>query len=273
MMSDANANNENQGSRLLPASIEAAWGVRSRPTKGPKPGLSLERIVVAAIKIALTKGLSAVSMSRVATELGSAPMSLYRYVASKDELLALMVDAALGPPLAAPSSDDGWRAALSRWAWGALAAYRRHPWTLQIPISGPPATPNQVAWLEQGLRALRGTGLTEAEKLSVVMLLAGIVRNEASLEASISAAFQASGATPEEAMSSYGRLLRRVASPERFPALCALIAAGVLDAVGGQDDEFLFGLARILDGIEVLIRTRTSGQAEPHEVSAPRADS
>lgn len=265
-MSDAS--NDTNGPRL-PASIEAAWGVRSRPAKGPKPGLSLERIVAGAIKIALSEGLSAVSMSRVAAELGSAPMSLYRYVASKDELLALMVDAAGGPPLAVPSSDDEWRDALPRWAWGVLAAYRLHPWMLQIPISGPPTTPNQVAWLEQGLQALRDTKLAEAEKLSVMMLLAGFVRNAASLEASTSAAFQASGATPQEAMSSYGRILRRVASPERFPALHAAIAAGVLDAADSQDSEFIFGLARILDGIEALIRTRTSGQEGLHEPSTP----
>src|ERR1039458_8461205 len=74
----------------LPASIEAAWGLRERPHKGPKPTLSLERIVQAAMHIAVTEGLGAVSMSRVATELGGATMSLYRYVAAKDALLALM---------------------------------------------------------------------------------------------------------------------------------------------------------------------------------------
>src|SRR5215472_7517901 len=86
----------------LPAHVAAAWGVRGRPHKGPKPGLSLDRIVAAAVHVADTEGLAAVSMSRVATELGAAPMSLYRYVAAKDELLALMVDAAYGPPPAGP---------------------------------------------------------------------------------------------------------------------------------------------------------------------------
>ena len=53
----------------LPASIEAAWGLRQRPTKGPKRGLSLERIVEAAMKIAASDGLAAVSMGRVAADL------------------------------------------------------------------------------------------------------------------------------------------------------------------------------------------------------------
>ena len=91
------------GEQDLPASVAAAWGVRGRPHKGPKPGLSLERIVAAAVQVADAEGLAAVSMSRVAAELGTAPMSLYRYVTAKDELLALMQDAAYGPwPTGAP---------------------------------------------------------------------------------------------------------------------------------------------------------------------------
>ena len=78
----------------LPASFEAAWGRGVRPSKGPKPGLSLARIVHAAVDVASAEGLAAVSMSRIASELGAAPMSLYRYLAAKDELLALMIDAA-----------------------------------------------------------------------------------------------------------------------------------------------------------------------------------
>ena len=81
---------ENPGSAgaALPASIKAAWGVGERPAKGPKPGLSLERIVGAAVDVAAAEGIGAVSMSRVAKELGSSAMSLYRYVSAKDELLA-----------------------------------------------------------------------------------------------------------------------------------------------------------------------------------------
>src|SRR3981081_4220487 len=114
----------------LPASIEAAWGLRGRPRKGPKPELSLERIVEAAVKVASSEGLTAVSMSRVAAELSAAPMSLYRYVAAKDELLALMVDAVAAAPPAAAAPGEGWRAGLSRWAWSYMALLRRHPWVL-----------------------------------------------------------------------------------------------------------------------------------------------
>jgi AcrR family transcriptional regulator len=241
----------------LPASIEAAWGVRERPNKGPKRGLSMERIVEAAVKVADADGLAAVSMGRVATDLGVSTMSLYRYVAAKAELLALMVDAALGPPPTAPAPEEGWRAGLSRWAWAELAAYRRHPWGLRIPISGPPTTPNQIAWLEQGLRCLRDTGLAESEKLSVMLLLTGFVRNWATLAADLSEAARASGSQAQEVMPGYGRLLAKLTDAHRFPALHAVIAAGVFDEPDDLDAEFVFGLQRVLDGIDALVWART----------------
>jgi AcrR family transcriptional regulator len=235
----------------LPASIRTAWGLRGRPGKGPRPVLSLERIVEAAVKIADAEGLAAVSMQRVAADLGASTMSLYRYVTAKDELVQLMVDAAYGPPPDAVPG-EGWRPGLSRWAWAELAALRRHPWVLRVPISGPPVTPNQIAWLERGLRCLRGTPLSETQKLSVILLLSSYVRSYATLTADIDATFLAGSPSPQEAMSAYGRLLAGLTDPERFAALHAVIDAGVFDAPDDPDGEFVFGLERILDGIAAL---------------------
>jgi AcrR family transcriptional regulator len=245
----------------LPASIEAAWGMRSRPGKGPRPALSLERIVAAAARVAATDGLQAVSMGRVAADLGVSTMSLYRYVAAKDELLALMADLTLEAPPARRGPEESWRDGLSRWAWTEFGVYRRNPWVLRIPISGPPVTPNATAWLERGLDCLRGTGLQEGEKLSVMLLLTGFVRSQATFQADIAAA-QAAGAAPPdpELMGSYGRLIGRLTAPERFPALHAVLAAGVFDEPDDGDDEFAFGLERIMDGIETLIEKRRTGR-------------
>jgi AcrR family transcriptional regulator len=246
----------------LPDTVAVAWGVRGRPHKGPKPGLSLERIVAAAIKVADAEGLAAVSMSRVATELGTAPMSLYRYIAAKDELLALMVDAAYGPPPSGPlpsgpaAEDTGWQAGLSRWAWAMRAGIQRHPWVLRIPISGLPTLPNEVAWFEEGLRSLQDTGLEENQKASAILLVSGYVRNAASIDADIEAAIRASGKTPDEWMSSYARTITQLADPQRFPALTKFMASGVFERSDPPDDEFAFGLDRVLDGLGALIRTR-----------------
>jgi AcrR family transcriptional regulator len=237
----------------LPASIETAWGIRQRPAKGPKPGLSLQRIVSAGVKLAAAEGLAAVSMGRVAGELGAAPMSLYRYVASKDELLALMVDAAVGPPPGSQPGED-WRAGLSRWTWSYYEALGRHPWVVRIPIGGPPTTPNGVAWMETGLASLAETGLDEGEKLSVILLLSGHVRSEVTLMADVGAAAAASGEL--NVSGAWSRLIRNVTDAERFPALHRALASGVLDEDDDPDEDFGWRLERVLDGVDVLVRER-----------------
>jgi len=243
----------------LPASFEMAWGVRERPNKGPKRGLSLEQIVDAGVAVASADGLGAVSMSRVAGELGTSAMSLYRYVASKDELLALMVDAALGD-LPDPPLDEPWRGGLEWWARTELAAYRAHPWALRVTVSSAPITPNSLLFLDKGLRCLRGTGLDEGEKMSVMMLLTSFTRSWAMLSADIGAAV--ADGTSVHANLDYGVILGKLITPTTYPALSEVLAAGVFDNPEESTDveflehDFTFGLATLLDGVEVLVRAR-----------------
>jgi len=237
----------------LPPGLEAAWGLREHPRKGPKPGLTLPKIVAAAIAVADRDGLDAVSMARVAAELGAAPMSLYRHVTSKDELVELMTDAAWGPP---PEPADGtWRDKMNAWAWAMRASMFQHPWALKVPVSGLPVYPNNVAWFEQGLAAFDGTALSETHKASVVLLVSGYVRIHVSTGADIEAAMRAENA--EDAgqawMLKYRDMMAKVADPARFPATTRLLESGAFDAADPPDDEFVFGLERILDGIAQLI--------------------
>ncbi|OLF16731.1 TetR/AcrR family transcriptional regulator [Actinophytocola xanthii] len=242
----------------LPASFELAWGVRERPTKGPRAGLSLERVVRAGVTVAAEEGLAAVSMSRVAKVLGTSAMSLYRYVGSKDELLALMLDAVLGEvDITTIARDDGWRAGLERWAWTELAAYRKNLWVLQVPIKGPPVTPNSITFLEQGLRCLTGTPLTPAEKMSVILTLTSYTRAWAAMSSQLDAESVTEGAVGVEVVADYPRLLMKLTTPERFPALHEVLAAEpFVDEDEQLDDDFAFGLARLMDGFGVLIASR-----------------
>lgn len=242
----------------LPASIEAAWGLRERSVKGPKPGLSLDQIVEAGVAIAMSEGLAAVSMGRVATQLGAATMSLYRYVKTKDELLALMVDAAFKTAPEPATAREPWRRAVSRWAIGHLAVLRRHPWIIRVPIGGPPLLPNQMIWFERGLLALRGADLTEAQRLGILLLVNGFVRNDALLTADLQQAADDARQTRESAGAAYGQMLARLLDPQRFPALSAVIAAGVFEQPDDPDADFAFGLERILDGVAALVQTRAS---------------
>ncbi|WP_432987186.1 TetR/AcrR family transcriptional regulator [Dactylosporangium sp. CA-233914] len=240
----------------IPPVLAAAWGLRERPGKGPRPGLTLERIVAAGVKVAATEGLGAVSMSRVASELGAATMSLYRYVTAKTELLDLMVDAALGTP---PELDPalGWRAGLRRFAAEYLALLRRQSWVVRVPITTPPITPNQIAWMNHGLAIMRDTPLRHDERLSAMMIVSGIARNWALLTADIDAAAQSQGGTTEQAMFEYGRLLHLLADPVRFPAVGELLASGVLETSDSRpDDDFDFGVERFLDGLDAFMKRR-----------------
>jgi AcrR family transcriptional regulator len=241
----------------LPATLAAAWGLRERPTKGPKPSLSLERIVAAGVKVAESEGLAAVSMSRVAARLDASTMSLYRHVTNKDELLALMMDTAIGPPPSNLPPGEGWREGLSRFARAERDGLLRQPWVLRVPLTAPPLTPNQIAWLEWGLRFLRGTGLPAQQKMSVILTISSYVWRATTIEADLIEGAKAAGTTVEQAAAGFGQILARLADPRRFPEVHAAIAEGAFDDEEYEmDPEFVFGLELILDGVEVLIGRR-----------------
>ena len=117
--------------------------------------------------------------------------------------------------------------------------------------SRPAITPNLTAWLEDGLRSLGDTALPEAEKLSVMLLLSGYVRNEATLAASIG---RGGGGRRDHA--AWGRLLAQLTTPEDFPALHAALASEAFAQDDEPDDEFVFGLERVLDGVAALVAQR-----------------
>jgi hypothetical protein len=119
-----------------------------------------------------------------------------------------------------------------------------------VPISAPPLGPNNVAWLDSTLAALAATALSEQDKLSTVLLISGFVRNEVTLNLDFAAA-----AGGELVMPTYGRMLAELLDGADFPALRRAVASGALDDDDDPDTEFAFGLTRILDGVETLIRS------------------
>jgi AcrR family transcriptional regulator len=225
----------------LPRALEMLW--REAPRARRTRGLNRESIVAAAIELADTDGLSALSMARLAERLGCGTMSLYRHVANKDDLVTFMLSAAAGPPPASTDRGD-WRDALTDWAVGLWNVYHRHPWILATAAAGPPADPGQLAWLNAGLAALGGTRLKERDKLAAVMAVLHFVRGAAAL------AIEAAHVDGPE----YPAVLRRVIDADRFPALSAALDAGAFD--DSDDDhlaEFRSGLAQLLDGVSAKI--------------------
>lgn len=242
----------------LPASLEMAWGLRERPGKGPRPTLTLPRIVEAAVSLAAAEGMDAVSMGRVAKELGVSTMALYRYITAKEELYILMSDAGVGTPPERPEADAGWRELLTDWAYAQRAVLMANSWILRIPITAPPASPNQLAWMERGLAALAGTGLEESEKLSTIILIGGLVRNEATMAADMMDAIVKSGVSPDQVVGQYVRMLRLLTDPERHPAVTRLLESSAFTGSDEPDFQFRFGLGRLLDGLAELISERST---------------
>ena len=236
----------------LPADVAAMWRLRETPRRGPKPSLTLDDIVGAAIEIADAEDLAAVSMARVADRLGNSTMALYRHVKSKDELLVMMSDAALERPEPLPEDID-WRTGLTFWADGVLSAIRKHRWYAKLPITGPPAGPNNLAWFDSALGAMKDTGLPEAAKVGVVMGLITYVQGEIRVAFDLAAGYEANPA----AFQQFGTTLARVVDPRVYPAVFRLVEAGVFDEVGSfeEDNEadFDFGLQLYLDGVAAFI--------------------
>ena len=256
-MSDVRADPE------LPRGVALAWGVAAHPQRGPKRELSIERIVDAAIEIADAEGLGAVSMSRVAASLGFTTMSLYRYVTSKDDLILLMQEGASLMPVPDDTLERGWREGVTAWVLGIRAGYQEHPWLVDIPISGAPITPNSLTIVDWFLREVRSLPLSDGEKMSALLLLTSYARATSAQERDLGAAAAASD--PADVTGErYFEALAELVTPERFPYLSPLLAAGGYVAEPGTgsietDDDFEFGLQRILDGIEYHVGRIESG--------------
>lgn len=226
--------------------VELLWGRREPPSRGPKPALSVQRIARAAMEIADADGLPAVSMQRVAAELEFTKMALYRHVGGKAELLAAMIEMAVGDPpeLAAVL---GWRAKLVEFTRQLAVAWQQHPWLPWATVGDRVMGPREVGWIESPLRALDGTGLSGSERLDAVFVLFGHIRNTQSMSTAGTQPW-----TPDRRLSpTMHGLLRDHA--DRFPALTAAIGDRTEEV---HDNGREFGLRRILDGLELLIAER-----------------
>ena len=239
----------------LPRGVALAWGVATNPQRGPKRELSIEKIVETAVDIADADGLAAVSMSSVAARLGFTTMSLYRYVSAKDDLLLLMQEQGIGLPPASISEAPDWQSALRAWSRASLESYLAHPWLVELPISGTPNTPNNLAWMDAALAALESTPLTPLDRIGALLLVTGHTRWEATVAHSY-AISQQSGMSIEQRDAMDNHILETLVTAEGFPAVKRVVDSGVFIA---QDDPFAFGLDRLIDGIASYIESGASG--------------
>jgi AcrR family transcriptional regulator len=246
-------------------SLALLWGATKPPSRGPKAGLTVERIVRTAIELADAEGLAALSMRRVAERLGVGTMSLYTYVPAKAELLDLMLDRVMAETV--PESDpsdatpdpSAWRPRLEAVAHGNRDLYLRHPWVLRVATSRPTLGPGATGKYEHELRAVDGIGLSDVEMDAVVALVGGFVRGAVRGAVDAAEVERESGLTELQWWEACAPLLEQVLDPARFPVATRVGAAAgeQHQSANSADHGFAFGLERVLDGIDVLVRSRT----------------
>lgn len=253
----------------LPRGIALAWGMAASPQRGPKREMSVERIVETAVALADREGLGAVSMAAVAKALGFTPMSLYRYVTAKDDLLLLMQEEASGmPPLPEQGAErGGWRAEAERLYRAHLDVYLAHPWLLSLPIHGTQATPSTVAWMDAYLAAFADTPLDPDDRMAAMLAIMGQARWFGTVAAGYAEAARAGGLDVAEVGEREAALFFALVDADAYPHARAALEAG---AMGGDRDPMAFGIVRMLDGIAAHIDRVSEGRAaQPHTPPPP----
>ncbi|MFJ4669426.1 TetR/AcrR family transcriptional regulator C-terminal domain-containing protein [Kitasatospora purpeofusca] len=240
--------------------VAAAAPAAAPPTQpaSPERELSRERLIAAALEIADAEGLAALSMRAVAARLGVAPMTAYRYVTSKDELVLLAADTAFGEAHYPADPPAGWRPRLELGARTLWSLFRRHPWLAELgSVTRPLLLPNLLTHAEWALAALDGHGLPAAAVLDIHVLFYSYIEGLAANLEREARAQAATGLTGDEWTDTRFDTFDTRAAAARFPVFTRLTAE--LDEGYDLDLDSLFesGLTTLLDGLA----PRIEGQA------------
>ena len=229
------------------------WARPERSGRGPDPTYSREQITRAAIKIADAEGIEAVTMRRLAAELGAGTMTIYHYVQTKDDLLALMDDAIMAELLVETHElAGGWRAALSAIAHRSRDAYLRHPWAIEG-LRNAQIGPNGMLHAEQSMAAVADTGLDARAQFEIVAMVDEWVLGFVS-RGRLEDGRLEEEALPEAAIEYFERNL---ASGD-FPHMAALLQGAsfrerIAEMTSDEPGRFERGLTRLLAGIALEI--------------------
>ena len=239
------------------------WRRPAEPRRGPRPALTVDRVVDAAIALADADGLPAVTMRRLAQDLGVAPMTLYTYVPGRAELLDLMLDAVYARMPRADTAGRPWRARVAAVAEENRTLFATHPWVAAVSTSRPPLGPGQMAKYEHELRALDGQGLPDVELDAALAHLLAFVRAHARDAVDMLAARRESRMDEEQWWAANAPLLARVLDETAYPT-AARVGAAAGEAHGGAwsaEHAWSFGLGLLVEGLATLVERRDPGRS------------
>jgi AcrR family transcriptional regulator len=207
--------------------------------------LNLERTLQVALAMADDEGIEAVTMRRLARELGVEAASLYHHVKDKNQILDGLVDA-VAAEIEPPKPSTGWRTAISQRAHNTRAGLRRHPWAVSLMASRTSPGPATLRLLESGIRCFREGGFSvvlAAHAVSAVdSYVHGFVLQEVNLP------FR-----DESELAAMTRSIMEAFPASEFPYLFEMTVNHVLQPGYDYGKEFDSGLKVVLDGVDVLL--------------------
>ncbi|GAA3470658.1 TetR/AcrR family transcriptional regulator [Nonomuraea roseola] len=237
-------------------------GLLWRPTEAvSRSGLTPKVITRAAIALADQEGLDALTIRRVAGDLGVSTMALYPYIAGRSELVELMLDAVATEVYAhttPPAQAGQWRARIEHIAQANWDHHMAHPWTVDIAAGRPVPGPGISGKYEIELSALDGLGLSDIEMDQTLTAILGLVSNAARETISLRRVRQESSLTDTQWWESVGPSLGKAMAGASYP-VARRVAASLGEATGLATDPegaFRFGLGMLMDGLGALIGTR-----------------
>ena len=211
------------------------------PDAAPRTPLTRQRVLRAAVALADRGGVGALSMRKLAQELGVEAMSLYNHVANKDDILDGIVDVVFGE-IELPAGEAGWEAAMRRRAVSAREALRRHPWATGLMESRRTPGPANIRHHDAVLGVLRNAGFPVELAAHAYSLLDSYIYGFALQEASLP--FQ----TPEETAEVAQEIMAAFPADD-YPHLAEIATEHALQPGYDYGNEFLYGLDLILDGL------------------------
>jgi AcrR family transcriptional regulator len=223
--------------------------------RGPRPGLSVDAIVESGVALADEGGLEAVTMRKVASAVGTAPMTLYTYVPGRAELVDLMLDHVYADMRRTGTAGQPWRERVRAVAAENRALFERHPWAASVSTTRPTLGPGATAKYDHELAALDGLGLDDVTLDAALAWVLAFVQGWARTAADFTTAQHESAMDERQWWAAAGPVLARVMDPAAFP-LAARVGSAAGEAQGAAWDParaFDFGLERVLDGLAALI--------------------
>ena len=230
-------------------SDEVIWARPTRGARGPQPTHTRDDLAAAAVRLADAEGIDAVTIRRVAAELGAAPTALYRYVSRKGELFELMVDAVIGEE-SPPEHSGDWRTDLRVIAENTRAGALRHPWLPPLATGRLSLGPNMLRWLEFSSGVFAGHDLRADEILLNLDTLTAFVGGHVMQALAEIDVARRSGLNHEQWQAAQGAYGESIITGGQYPHLARImVEAEGPHARDRLERSFRLGLERILDGI------------------------